>query len=92
MNITFNPENISVYIWVAVAGFVFSVFSLMYNVQFIYVGFITFVYGLVMHIFVSWLGWFVQSGYSCEKKFIFVVEIIGVAVWIYINVKLLNGL
>ena len=44
-----NLKDFGFYMWVVVAGAVFSVFAIIYRPEYVVYGFITFIYGLFTH-------------------------------------------
>lgn len=68
---------------VALVGAVFSVFALIYNVSFIYYGFITFAYGVMCHLAdTTYNFWLKDKGW--KSKFVFVSQIMLTLLWILI--------
>jgi hypothetical protein len=56
----FNFINLNQLTWafnVAIAGGIFSVFSLIYNQYYIYYGFFTFAFGILVHVSVNFYDW-----------------------------------
>jgi hypothetical protein len=66
---------------VALVGAAFSVFSLIYNVHYIYYGFITFIYGVICHLVDT-----IYSFWLKDKKwglqFAFISQIVSTGLWI----------
>ena len=71
---------------VALIGAVFSIFSMIYNVQYINYGFITFVYGIVGHL-IEMIGsfWVEKTFYV---RFVFISQIILTFIWIIILLRI----
>lgn len=68
---------------VALIGSVFSIFALIYNVHFIYYGFITFVYGVMCHLVdTTYNFWLKDIGW--KPKFVFISQIMLTLLWIRI--------
>lgn len=68
---------------VAFVGAAFSVFALIYNVHYIYYGFITFVYGVICHLVdTMYNSWLKEKGW--KPKFVFISQIVLTALWIMI--------
>jgi hypothetical protein len=64
---------------VALAATVFSVFALIYNIGFIYYGFVTFIYGIAAHL-VDMIG----SNWFKNSKVVYISQIIFTLLWIVI--------
>ena len=59
----YNILNLNEYSWqlnVAIMGFIFSVFSLIYDTYYIYYGLVTFIYGVSGHVIYTLIGWVPQ--------------------------------
>lgn len=68
---------------VALAGTVFSVFALIYDVHYIYYGFITFIYGIICHLVDTMYGfWLEDKGW--KPPFVFISQAILTGLWIAI--------
>lgn len=76
-----NLNEISFYLWIAVGSLIFSIFSLKYNTEFIYVGFISFAFGIVGHMVDKILK------NNRVKEFILIILFVS---WIYFCFKLLS--
>lgn len=66
---------------VALIGAVFSVFALIYNIHYIYYGFITFVYGIICHL-IDAIGSFWLESSSQKYNFVFISQISLTVFWI----------
>ena len=86
-NLKLDLNKISWYLWIAVLTAAFSVFSLIYNPDFIYFGFITFAYGIVGHIVFSTYNSIDRVNKTTWVKI--VLHIITLTVWLYFIAKLI---
>jgi len=87
-NIKVDFNQISWYLWVAIIASIFSIFSIKYNSQFIYFGFITFAYGIIGHVVFKTF----DSIFSKENKGTWIriiLEIISISIWLYFIIKLI---
>lgn len=66
---------------VALVGAVFSVFALIYDVHYIYYGFMTFIYGVICHLLdVTYNFWLKEKDW--KPGFIFISQIVSTGIWI----------
>ena len=68
---------------VALAGGIFAVFSLIYNPNYIYYGFITFLYGVIAH-FIDILFRHIPDEKNCKYPTFFILQSILMISWILI--------
>ena len=77
---------------IAIMGGVFAVFSLIYNDQYIYYGFVTFAYGLLAHVvgrFFEWALFSKEARYSGKHWWIFhVTNFVLFFVWIFVLIRI----
>lgn len=78
-------NEISFYLWIAVGSLVFSIFSLKYNTDFIYMGFVTFAFGIIGHISIKRLDSLKNNKYTVG-----IIESILLLIWIYFCFRLLS--
>lgn len=86
-----NINKLSFYSRTAIIGAAFSVFCLIYNINFIYYGFITFVYGVISHLTkLAFYGEFKKDDVPKEnniKKYSFhfyIIQFILVTLWLLV--------
>ncbi len=66
---------------VALVGATFSVFALIYNVHYIYYGFITFIYGVLCHLVdTMYVYWLKEKGW--KPWFVFIFQVMLTGIWI----------
>ncbi|MBI2099330.1 hypothetical protein HYT45_02885 [Candidatus Uhrbacteria bacterium] len=87
-NIKADVKEISSYLWIVVIAATFSIFALKYdpNPTYLYVGFITFTYGLIGHIIFRTFDEINLKG----GKRIFVriiLEVVTVGTWLFFIIK-----
>ncbi len=84
----FSIVNLNNFTWqlnIALMGGAFAVFSLIYNVHFIYYGLITFVFGVFGHALDKFLNWILRPKNNIENQYywtVFLANIILTMLWI----------
>jgi len=72
---------------VAIVGATFSIFALIYNVSFIYYGFLTFIYGILCHLVDTTYGFWLKDQ-GVEPKYALLSQIILTGLWIVLLLKI----
>lgn len=87
-NIKIDFNQISSYLWIVVIASIFSIFSIKYNTNFIYFGFITFAYGIIGHIAFKT---FDSIEFKGNKKVLIriILEVVTLGAWLYFVIKLI---
>ncbi len=84
IDIKLNLNEVSLYVVITIIATIFSLFSIVYNVNYINYGFITFVYGVVAQIWELTFKHIITK--EKEKKYwiLFFGHFILIALWVYI--------
>ena len=85
-NVKINLNEVSWYLWIVVLATVFSIFSIIYNPDYIYFGFITFTYGVIGHITFSTYDKIQAVNKKVWVKII--LHVITLIAWLYFAIKL----
>lgn len=86
-NIHANLNEVSWYLWIVVFATIFSMFSIKYNPDFIYYGFITFAYGVIGHIVFSTYD---KIEAVKDKSWVkIILHVITLSAWLYFIVNII---
>lgn len=74
---------------VALIGAVFSVFALIYNIHYIYYGFMTFILGILCHLIdTAYNFWLKEEGW--RSRFVFIFQFLLIVLWIMVLLRIYN--
>ena len=87
-----NLKDFGFYMWIAVAGAVFSIFAVIYRPEYIIYGFITFIYGLFTNVLIDAIGKTYAKAERDPKFYrkVYVFQFILMLVWVLVILFLIK--
>lgn len=86
-NFKVDFNQISYYLWIVVISAIFSIFSIKYSPNYIYYGFITFVYGVIGHVVFSTFDGIDIKNITAKTCIKIALEILTIGAWLYFVIK-----